>query len=124
MRADGTTCRSRHIPVVTLGLDGTERSMGGSHTVVTVTRCCGLWQTCPLLEFPTSRIFASLSRVETPLCSLGLSLCIQLYYNTTIGSVRGYPLCCYGLVWPRYMVCYHIEAARNMSGQDGYILSL
>ena len=46
MRAVGTNCRTRHIPVVTLGLDGTERSVGGSHTdtvsvettVVTATR--------------------------------------------------------------------------------------
>ena len=29
--------------------------------------CCGLWQTCPLLEFPMSRRFGSLFWVETPL---------------------------------------------------------
>ena len=50
MRADGTTCRLRHIPVVTVGLGSTERCVGGTfygpHTgvvsvetmVVTATR--------------------------------------------------------------------------------------
>ena len=31
-RADGMTCRSRHIPVVTVGPGGTDRSEGGPHT--------------------------------------------------------------------------------------------
>ena len=34
IRADGTTCRSRHTPVVTAGLDGTERIEVGPHTVI------------------------------------------------------------------------------------------
>ena len=34
MRADGMTCCSRHIPVVTVGLIGTERIVGGPHTGV------------------------------------------------------------------------------------------
>ena len=40
MRADGTTCRSTHIPVATVhvGLGGTERSVGGPHTDV-VHKC-------------------------------------------------------------------------------------
>ena len=46
MSADDMTCRLRHIPVVTVGLSGTERSVGGPHTgivgvettVVTATR--------------------------------------------------------------------------------------
>ena len=32
MRADGTTCHLRYIPVVTVGLSGMERSVGGQHT--------------------------------------------------------------------------------------------
>ena len=32
MYADGTSCRSRYIPVVTVGLGGMERSVGGQHT--------------------------------------------------------------------------------------------
>ena len=32
MRADGTTCRLRYIPVVTVGLSGMERSVGGPYT--------------------------------------------------------------------------------------------
>ena len=39
MRADGTTCQSRYIPVVTVGLSGMERSVGGQHTdIVSVHR--------------------------------------------------------------------------------------
>ena len=46
MRADGITCRSRYIPVLTAGHGGMERSVGGPHTdvvdveatVVTATR--------------------------------------------------------------------------------------
>ena len=34
MRADGTTCHSSNIPVVTVGLDRTERIDGGPHTVI------------------------------------------------------------------------------------------
>ena len=32
MRADGTTCHSKYIPVVTVGLGGMERGVGGQHT--------------------------------------------------------------------------------------------
>ena len=32
MRADGTTCSSRYIPVVKVGLGGMERSVGGPYT--------------------------------------------------------------------------------------------
>ena len=32
MCADGTSCRSRYIPVVTVGLGGMKRSMGGAYT--------------------------------------------------------------------------------------------
>ena len=46
MRVNGMTCCSRYIPVVTAGLSGMERSMGGPNTdivsvettVVTATR--------------------------------------------------------------------------------------
>ena len=39
MRADGTTCQSRYIPVVTVGLGGMERRVGGQHTdIVSVHR--------------------------------------------------------------------------------------
>ena len=31
MPADGRTCRSRYIPVVSVGLGGMERSVGGPH---------------------------------------------------------------------------------------------
>ena len=34
------------------------------------------------------------------------------------------PLCHDGLVQPRQAVCYHIEAARNVSGSQSYVLSL
>ena len=36
MRADGMTCCSRHIPVVTVGLGSAERNEGGPHTDVVV----------------------------------------------------------------------------------------
>ena len=32
MHADGTSCRSRYMTVVTVGLGGMERSVGGQHT--------------------------------------------------------------------------------------------
>ena len=34
MRADGMTCHSRYSPVVAKGLCGTERIVGGPHSVV------------------------------------------------------------------------------------------
>ena len=34
MHADDMTCCSRHAPVVSAGLDGSERIQGGPHTVV------------------------------------------------------------------------------------------
>ena len=50
MRADGMTCCSRHIPVVTVGLISTERNEGGPHTDVVAVETKGMTATRGLTE--------------------------------------------------------------------------
>ena len=50
MRADGMTCCSRHIPVVTVGLGSTERNEGGPHTDVVVVGIKVMTATRGLIE--------------------------------------------------------------------------
>ena len=45
MRADGITCCSRNIPVVTVGLGSTERNKGGPHTDVVAVETKGITAT-------------------------------------------------------------------------------
>ena len=73
MRADGMTCCSRHIPVMTVGLGNTERNEGGPHTdivavgtkVITATRelAKSLWP--PELTSVTERLVKQGKKVET-----------------------------------------------------------